>query len=312
MNGGSVTMAVDETNPTSPMRSVRVEGLRPFASGKVREIFDLGNDLLLFVATDRISAFDVILPTPIPGKGRVLTKLSEHWMRTTEHIIPNHLTGISVAEVVGAERARDLEERALVVCKGQPLKIEAVVRGYLAGSGWSEYQKKGSVCGIKLPAGLRMSDRLPEPIFTPSTKADIGEHDLNISFEEACNIVGRDLATRVRDAAIALYREGTRVAEERGIIVADTKFEFGIINGELKLIDEVLTPDSSRFWDQAVYAPGAAQPSYDKQYVRDWLDASGWDHNPPAPELPPDVVAKTAEKYEMALARLTGAPLKRN
>jgi len=294
------------------MRSVRLEGLRPFASGKVREIFDLGNDLLLFVATDRISAFDVILPTPIPGKGRVLTKLSEHWMRTAEHIIPNHLTGISVAEVVGAERARELEDRALVVRKGEPLKIEAIVRGYLAGSGWSEYQKAGSVCGIKLPSGLRMSDRLPEPVFTPSTKAEIGEHDLNISFEDACGIVGRDVATRVRDAAIALYREGARVAEERGIIVADTKFEFGIIDGELRLIDEVLTPDSSRFWDQAVYAPGTAQPSYDKQYVRDWLDASGWDRKPPAPELPPDVVAKTAEKYDMALRRLTGAPLKRS
>jgi len=307
-----MTMALEQTSPGSPMRSVRLEGLRPFASGKVREIFDLGNDLLLFVATDRISAFDVILPTPIPGKGRVLTKLSEHWMRTAEHIIPNHLTGISVAEVVGAERARELEDRALVVRKGEPLKIEAIVRGYLAGSGWSEYQKAGSVCGIKLPSGLRMSDRLPEPVFTPSTKAEIGEHDLNISFEDACGIVGRDVATRVRDAAIALYREGARVAEERGIIVADTKFEFGIIDGELRLIDEVLTPDSSRFWDQAVYAPGTAQPSYDKQYVRDWLDASGWDRKPPAPELPPDVVAKTAEKYDMALRRLTGAPLKRS
>jgi phosphoribosylaminoimidazole-succinocarboxamide synthase len=295
---------------TTPMRDVRLEGLRPFASGKVREIFDLGDNLLLFVATDRISAFDVILPTPIPGKGRVLTKLSEHWMRNTEQIIPNHLTGISVADAVGIERARALDERALVVRKGEPLKIEAIVRGYLAGSGWSEYQKTTSVCGIKLPAGLRMSDRLPEPIFTPSTKAEIGEHDLNVSFDEASNIVGRELATRVRDAAIALYKEGARVAEERGIIVADTKFEFGIVDGELRLIDEVLTPDSSRFWDQAVYAPGAAQPSYDKQYVRDWLDASGWDRNPPAPELPADVVAKTAEKYELALVRLTDAPVK--
>jgi phosphoribosylaminoimidazole-succinocarboxamide synthase len=305
-------MAAEQTSPTSPMRHVQVEGLRPFASGKVREIFDLGNDLLLFVATDRISAFDVILPTPIPGKGRVLTKLSEHWMRATEHIISNHLTGIPVADVVGAERARDLDDRALVVRKGEPLKIEAIVRGYLAGSGWSEYQKVGSVCGIKLPSGLRMSDRLPEPIFTPSTKAEIGDHDLNISFDEACTIVGRDLATRVRNAAIAIYKEGTRIAEERGIMVADTKFEFGIVDGELRLIDEVLTPDSSRFWDRAVYAPGAAQPSYDKQYVRDWLDASGWDRKPPAPELPPEVVAKTAEKYEMALRRLTGAPSKRS
>jgi phosphoribosylaminoimidazole-succinocarboxamide synthase len=293
------------------MTQLSVKGLRAFASGKVREIFEIDDQYLLFVATDRISAFDVILPTPIPGKGRVLTKLSEYWMKSTGAIVPNHLTGISVADVVEPNDAASLQDRALVVRKAEPLKIEAIVRGYLTGSGWSEYQKTQSVCGIRLPAGLVMSARLPEPIFTPSTKAEIGEHDLNISFDNACSTVGRDLASRVRDAAIAVYREGARIAEARSIIVADTKFEFGLVDGELTLIDEVLTPDSSRFWDQAIYEPGKAQPSYDKQYVRDWLDESGWDRNPPPPELPAHVVARTAEKYELALRRLTGPATRR-
>lgn len=279
--------------------------LKLLARGKVRDIYDLGDELLI-VATDRISTFDVVLPTPIPGKGEVLTRMSRFWFARTAGIIPNQISSTSVADVVRDEGwLEKLGDRAMVVKKARPLAIEAIVRGYLSGSGLKEYQKQGTVCGIKLPAGLTDSSRLPETIFTPSTKAEIGVHDENISFEDAASLIGRELAEKVRSAAIRIYEESAAYALERGIIVADTKFEFGILDGEFILIDEVLTPDSSRFWPVAGYAPGRAQPSFDKQYVRDWLVESGWDKNPPAPELPPEVVEKTAKKYEEALRLLT-------
>ncbi len=294
-----------EARPSRTMTEIEIAGLAPFASGKVREVFCLG-DFLLFVATDRISAFDVVLPTPIPGKGRVLTQLSKYWLRALSHIIPNHHTERSVREFLKDPQViADLEDRSMIVRKAEPLKIEAIVRGYLAGSAWPEYQQTGSVGGIELPKGLPLSGRLPEPIFTPSTKAPVGAHDVNISFEQVCGVVGPDLARKVRDTSVALYTEASHAAAACGIIIADTKFEFGLIKDEVVLIDEVFTPDSSRFWDVRTYEPGRNQPSFDKQYVRDWLDSVGWDRKPPAPELPADVVAKTSEKYAMALVRLT-------
>jgi len=282
-----------------------IPGLKLLARGKVRDIYDLGEELLI-VATDRISTFDVVLPTPIPGKGEVLTRMSRFWFARTEGTIPNHISTTSVADAVNDAGWIDkIGDRAMVAKKAKPLAIEAIVRGYLSGSGLKEYEKNGTVCGIKLPPGLSDSSKLPETIFTPSTKAEIGLHDENISFEKAASIVGREMAERVRSASIRIYEEAAAYALERGIIIADTKFEFGILKNELILIDEVLTPDSSRFWPVAGYAPGRAQPSFDKQYVRDWLVESGWDKMPPAPELPADVVAKTAEKYEEALSLLT-------
>ena len=282
-----------------------IPGLKLINRGKVRDIYDLGDELLI-VATDRISTFDVVLPTPIPGKGEVLTRMSRFWFSRTGHIIPNQISKTAVSDVVrdGAWLEK-LGDRAMVVRKAKPLAIEAIVRGYLSGSGLKEYERQGTVCGIKLPAGLVDSSKLPNTIFTPSTKAEIGVHDENISFDRAAEIVGREIAEKVRDIAIRIYEESAAYARERGIIIADTKFEFGLLDGELILIDEVLTPDSSRFWPVAGYAPGRAQPSFDKQYVRDWLIASGWDKNPPAPELPQEVVARTSEKYEEALRLLT-------
>lgn len=291
-----MTHALVETN---------IPGLKLKARGKVRDIYDLGNELLI-VATDRISTFDVVLPTPIPCKGEILTRMSRFWFTRTEKIIPNQISTTTVADVVkDVAWLEKLGDRAMVVKKAKPLAIEAIVRGYLSGSGLKEYEKTGTVCGIALPAGLKDSSKLPQTIFTPSTKAEIGVHDENIPFEKACDIVGKEMAERVRTAAIRIYEESAAYARERGIIIADTKFEFGLLDGQLILIDEVLTPDSSRFWPVAGYAPGKAQPSFDKQYVRDWLIASGWDKNPPAPELPPEVVAKTAEKYAEALRLLT-------
>ena len=282
-----------------------IPGLKLKARGKVRDIYDLGNELLI-VATDRISTFDVVLPTPIPCKGEILTRMSRFWFTRTEKIIPNQISTTTVADVVkDVAWLEKLGDRAMVVKKAKPLAIEAIVRGYLSGSGLKEYEQQGTVCGIALPAGLKDSSKLPQTIFTPSTKAEIGVHDENIPFEKACDIVGKEMAERVRTAAIRIYEESAAYARERGIIIADTKFEFGLLDGQLILIDEVLTPDSSRFWPVAGYAPGKAQPSFDKQYVRDWLVASGWDKNPPAPELPPEVVAKTAEKYAEALRLLT-------
>ncbi len=287
-----------------PESSVR--GLDLLCRGKVRDIYDLGDEILI-VATDRSSCFDVVLPTPIPGKGRVLTKMSRFWFERTGHIIPNHLVGTGLGDLIDDEETVALlAGRAMIVNKARPLPIESVVRGYLSGSAWREYREKGTVCGIALPSGLRESDKLAEPIFTPATKAERGLHDENISFEGTVKIAGDDLAERIRQASLRLYVEASSYAAERGIIVADTKFEFGIIQGELTLIDEALTPDSSRFWPADGYEPGGPQPSFDKQFVRDYLESIGFDKKPPAPELPDEVVQKTADKYREALRLLTG------
>ncbi len=283
-----------------------LKSLRRRHRGKVRDIYDVDERHMLIVTTDRLSAFDVVLPTPIPGKGAVLTALSNFWFARTRRIIPNHLADIPLESVLKdpAER-KQVEGRAIVVKKLKALPVEAIVRGYLVGSGWKEYQKHGTVCGIRLPAGLQEADRLPEPIFTPSTKADVGQHDENISFDKAAGLLGPELAAKVRDASLAIYKECAAYALTRGIIIADTKFEFGLDDsGTLTLIDEVLTPDSSRFWPADSYKPGANPPSFDKQYVRDWLESTGWNKKAPGPELPPEVVAKTVEKYREALRRL--------
>jgi phosphoribosylaminoimidazole-succinocarboxamide synthase len=292
----------------------RLEGLIPFRQGKVRDLYEVG-DHLLIVATDRISAFDYILATGIPDKGAVLNQLSAFWFGLTADVVRNHVITTDTAEYPEPARrhAAILQGRSMLVQRTRPLAIECVVRGYLSGSGWKEYLKTGRVCGIELPAGLRESDRLPHPIFTPSTKAESG-HDVNITEAEAAAIVGADVFRDVRDLSVEVYRRGAAHAEQLGIIVADTKFEFGLVDTPgkppgLMLIDEVLTPDSSRFWPADQYAPGGAQPSYDKQYVRDYLEQIGWNKQPPAPGLPPDVVAKTREKYVEAFRRLTGREL---
>jgi phosphoribosylaminoimidazole-succinocarboxamide synthase len=278
--------------------------------GKVRDIYDLG-DRLLLVATDRISAFDVVMADPIPDKGRILTQISAFWFRLLAEITPHHLISLDVGDFPPAcqPHREVLAGRTMLVKKTRPLPVECIVRGYLAGSGWADYQKTGAVCGIPLPPGLKESDRLPEPLFTPSTKAELGTHDENITFEEAAASIGSDLAARVREISLALYRRACAWAEPRGIILADTKFEFGEINGDLLLIDEVLTPDSSRFWPREDYAPGRAQKSYDKQYLRDYLESLGWNKQPPPPPLPPEVVANTRAKYLEALKNLTGEDL---
>jgi phosphoribosylaminoimidazole-succinocarboxamide synthase len=282
-------------------------GLKLRGRGKVRDIYELG-DRLLIVATDRLSAFDVVLPTPIPDKGRVLTQLSMFWFDKLASVIPNHV--ISATDFSGelAPFAASLAGRSMLVRRTEPVPIECVVRGYLSGSGWKDYQTSGGVCGIRLPSGLRESDQLPGPIFTPSTKATAG-HDENISFQEMVARVGRALAERLRDTSIEIYRRATAFAAERGIIIADTKFEFGLTGSELIWIDEALTPDSSRFWPGDEYAPGKAQPSFDKQYVRDYLERIGWNKKPPAPALPADVVAATRDKYREAYQRITGHAL---
>jgi phosphoribosylaminoimidazole-succinocarboxamide synthase len=276
--------------------------------GKVRDIYDIDADTMLIITTDRLSAFDVILPTPIQGKGAVLTQIANFWFEKLKDIVPNHLTGIAPESVVEDNAEHDqLGARAVVVKKLKPLPIEAVVRGYLVGSGWKEYKQHGTVCGIALPAGLQEASQLPKPIFTPSTKAEIGTHDENITFEQTVALVGQGLADKVRDTAIALYRAAAEYALTRGIIIADTKFEFGLdAAGTLYLIDEALTPDSSRFWPADSYRVGSNPPSFDKQFVRDWLESSGWNKQPPAPELPADIAAKTSEKYREAYYRLTG------
>jgi phosphoribosylaminoimidazole-succinocarboxamide synthase len=288
---------------------MQLSELSPDAQGKVRDIFDLG-DRLLIVATDRISAFDVVLPDPIPYKGEVLTKISLFWFDHLKDVVPNHLVSADVRDLPEqyAGYADALKGRMMLVRKAEVFPVECIVRGYLAGSGWKEYQEHGTVCGQKLPAGLAESDRLPEPVFTPSTKAAIGEHDENISFERMCEIIGEDHATRLRDVSLELYARAAEHARSRGIIIADTKFEFGLVDGEVTLIDEVLTPDSSRFWPADSYEPGHGQPSFDKQFVRDWLEASGWDKTPPAPSLPEDVIVMTAEKYVEAYEMITGEP----
>ena len=288
------------------MLNSEIKSLPFLHRGKVRDIYEVDRDKLLIVQTDRISAFDVILSEPIPEKGKILTALSSFWFDRLGHVIPNHLTGISPESVVTDGEKGEVEGRAFVVKKLKALPIEAIVRGYIVGSGWKEYKKSGTVCGIPLPQGLVEAEKLPEPIFTPSTKAPMGEHDENISFEEAKRLIGADLAEKVKQAAIGLYSEAAEYALTKGIIIADTKFEFGLDEaGELYLIDEILTPDSSRFWPKDEYRPGRNPPSFDKQYVRDWLETQDWNKQAPAPALPRDVIEKTAEKYREALMRLT-------
>lgn len=292
---------------TEALFQTDIKSLKLLNRGKVRDIYEVDSEKLLIVTTDRLSAFDVVLPTPIPGKGAVLTAVSNFWFDKLKHIVPNQLTGVSAESVVADNEKDQVAGRALVVKKLKPLPIEAIVRGYLVGSGWKEYQKSQSVCSIPLPAGLREADKLPQPLFTPSTKAEVGAHDENISYAKAEELLGKTLAEQVRDVCIALYLEAAEYAATKGIIIADTKFEFGLdASGKLYLIDEVLTPDSSRFWPADQYHPGANPPSFDKQYVRDWLESIGWNKKPPAPELPPEVAAKTGEKYREALNRLTG------
>ncbi|HEY7675167.1 MAG TPA: phosphoribosylaminoimidazolesuccinocarboxamide synthase [Burkholderiales bacterium] len=285
-----------------------IKSLPLLARGKVRDIYAVGDDRLLIITTDRLSAFDVVLPDPIPDKGNVLNEMSNFWFGKLAHIVRNHLNGAAPETVVkGPEEAAQVRGRAVVVRKLKPLPIEAVVRGYLIGSGWKDYQKTGAVCGIALPAGLKQADKLPEVIFTPATKAEVGAHDENISFAQVEKMIGKELAARVRDISIRLYREAADYARERGIIIADTKFEFGTdASGDLVLIDEALTADSSRFWPADRYRPGMSPPSYDKQYVRDYLESLGWKKTPPAPRLPAEVIAKTSEKYREALFRLSG------
>jgi phosphoribosylaminoimidazole-succinocarboxamide synthase len=283
-------------------------GLKLRGRGKVRDIYEIGKDRLLIVATDRLSAFDVVLPTPIPDKGRVLTQLSMFWFEKLKDVVPHHV--ISAGNFGGelAPYAAALEGRAMLVQRTEPVPIECVVRGYISGSGLKDYQKTGTICGIPLPAGLREADRLSDPIFTPSTKATTG-HDENISFEETVERVGKPLAEKLRQTSLKIYRRAAEYAAARGIIIADTKFEFGLLGGELVWIDEALTPDSSRFWPGDQYAPGKPQPSFDKQFVRDYLERIGWNKQPPAPTLPPDVVAATRDKYREAYQRITGHAL---
>jgi phosphoribosylaminoimidazole-succinocarboxamide synthase len=292
---------------TAPLFNSSINSLTLLNRGKVRDIYAVDDERLLIVTTDRLSAFDVVLPSPIPGKGEVLTRISDFWFARLGHILPNQLTGIAPESVVAPEERDQVMGRASVVRRLTPLPIEAIVRGYLVGSGWKEYKTSGSVCGISLPAGLREADKLPQPLFTPSTKAEVGAHDENISFAKAEELLGAALAAEVSNAAIALYKEAAEYALTKGIIIADTKFEFGQDDsGKLYLIDEALTPDSSRFWPADQYAPGSNPPSFDKQYVRDWLESINWNKKPPAPELPAEVAARTGEKYREALSRLTG------
>ena len=280
--------------------------LKKIYSGKVRDLYEIDDKRMLMVATDRLSAFDVILAEPIPEKGKILTAISNFWFDKLGHLIPNHFTGDKVEDVVPADELPLVEGRAVVAKRLKPVAVEAIVRGYIVGSGWKEYQKAGTVCGIALPAGLKEAAKLPQPIFTPSTKAAVGDHDENITFEQCESIIGKALAAQVRDTSIALYTAAVEYAATRGIIIADTKFEFGLDEeGRLTLMDEVLTPDSSRFWPADSYQEGTNPPSFDKQFVRDWLESTGWNKEPPAPPVPADVAQKTADKYREALTRLT-------
>jgi phosphoribosylaminoimidazole-succinocarboxamide synthase len=287
-----------------------IAGLQLLRRGKVRDVYAVDDQRLLIVTSDRLSAFDVVLPDPIPGKGEVLTQISNFWFRRTEHIVENHLLDIPLSEVLPpGEDIEILARRAVIARRLEALPIEAVARGYLIGSGWKDYQSTGGVCGIPLPAGMDLADRLPEPIFTPATKAEVGEHDENISFEKTVELVGHDMAARVRDVTLRLYTEAADYARSRGIIIADTKFEFGLDpDGRLVLIDEVLTPDSSRFWPARSYRPGISPPSFDKQFVRDYLETLDWDKRAPGPALPEEIIERTREKYLEALRLLTGEP----
>ena len=291
----------------TPVLETNFNTLKLVRKGKVRDIYDLG-DALLMVATDRVSAFDVVLPNGIPNKGKVLTQISVYWFKEMEDLIGNHLITHKVEELPEACRpyADILEGRSMLVKKAEPLPVECIVRGYISGSGWKSYQKEGHVCGISLPAGLKESDKLETPLYTPSTKAEVGDHDVNVDFEQTVKILGRDRAEKLRDLSLAIYNRGVERALEKNIIIADTKFEFGVLDNEIILIDEVLTPDSSRFWPQATYCPGGAQKSFDKQFIRDWLETLDWDKKAPGPELPRDVVEQTAVKYNEALTLFTG------
>lgn len=281
------------------------------ARGKVRDVYSVGEDHLLIVTTDRLSAFDVVLPDPIPGKGAVLTAVSAFWFERTRSLVPNHLADVALESVLPDADERELVEgRAVVVRKMKALPVEAIVRGYLIGSGWKDYQAGGAVCGIRLPDGLQLADQLPAAIYTPSTKAELGDHDINIDYGRSEDLLGARLASRVREVSLQIYNEAARYAAQRGIIIADTKFEFGLEeDGELVLIDEALTPDSSRFWPQDEYRAGISPPSFDKQFVRDYLETLDWDKTPPGPKLPDDIIQRTAEKYQEALWRLTGERL---
>jgi phosphoribosylaminoimidazole-succinocarboxamide synthase len=278
--------------------------------GKVRDNYAVGNDQLLIVTTDRLSAFDVIMGEPIPNKGRVLNQMANFWFDKLKHIVPNHLSGVAPESVVAADEAEQVKGRAVVVKRLEPILVEAVVRGYLAGSGWKDYQATGAVCGVELPPGLQNAEKLPEPIFTPAAKAEMGHHDENITYNEMERRIGTELSATIRDISIKLYTEAAEYAATRGIIIADTKFEFGLDNhGKLYLMDEALTADSSRFWPADEYQVGTNPPSFDKQFVRDWLETQSWKKEPPAPKLPDEVVTKTAAKYQEALERLTGQTL---
>ncbi|MGD9733810.1 MAG: phosphoribosylaminoimidazolesuccinocarboxamide synthase [Desulfamplus sp.] len=293
---------------SNPIRETDFKELKLVRKGKVRDIYDTG-DALLMVTTDRLSAFDVVMPDGIDGKGRVLTQISVFWFKVMEDIVGNHLISADVRDFppICQKYADILEGRSMLVKKAVPLPVECIVRGYISGSGWKSYQKEGHVCGIMLPKGLKESDKLPEPLYTPSTKAEVGDHDINVDFDETVKILGREKAEKLRDLSLKIYKKGAELALSKGIIIADTKFEFGEVDGKIILIDEVMTPDSSRFWPKDSYAPGGSQKSFDKQFVRDWLESSGWDKNPPAPKLPQDVIEKTSAKYLEALNLITGA-----
>lgn len=290
----------------SGLTTTNLTSLKKIYSGKVRDLYEIDGTRMLMIATDRLSAFDVILAEPIPEKGKILTSISNFWFEKLKDVVPSHFTGDQPEDVVSSEDLPQVQGRAVVCKRLKPVPVEAIVRGYIAGSGWKEYKQQGTVCGIQLPAGLREADKLPEPIFTPSTKAAVGDHDENISYAQCEEILGAELAAKVRDTAILLYKTASEYAATRGIIIGDTKFEFGLDeNGVLCLMDEALTPDSSRFWPADQYQPGTNPPSYDKQFVRDWLETTGWDKTPPAPALPVEVAEKTAAKYREALEKLT-------
>ena len=292
---------------TTGLYRTELKSLERVHGGKVRDIFAVDGDHWLLVASDRLSAFDVVFPDPIPGKGEVLTAVSKFWFGATRHIVPNHWVDMPLEQAVPDASDRAIvANRSMVVRKMRALPVEAVVRGYIAGSGWKDYQASGEICGIKLPQGLQLADELPEPIFTPATKAELGDHDENIAFDPCARLIGGELAEQVRDTAFALYRFASAHARERGIIIADTKFEFGLDeNDRLVLIDEALTPDSSRFWPADSWRPGISPPSFDKQFIRDWVEASGWNKKPPAPRLPADIIRQSAARYEEARQRLT-------
>jgi len=290
----------------APLHQSQIKSLPLVARGKVRDMYAVGDDKLLIVASDRISAFDVILDDPIPGKGQVLTELTEFWLRKLAHIVPNHATGVAPEDVVAPDERDQVAGRAMVVKRLKPVMVEAVARGYLIGSGWKDYQATGAVCGITLPVGLKQASRLPEPIFTPAAKAEVGAHDENVDFAHVVAEVGQDMAEQIRSVTLRLYAEASAFAASKGIIIADTKFEFGLDeDGKLHLMDEVLTPDSSRFWPADQYAEGLSPPSFDKQFVRDWLETQPWNKTAPAPRLPADVIQNTAAKYREAVTRLT-------